>query len=265
MAMKKGLLIGIAAGLLGCGLLVVGIVFLAFFLTRGPVEAADRFLALLGEGKVREAYASAAGGLRSSTPEEQFAASVRRWKLTDYRSSSWHSRQVHGRTGHVEGAVTTRDGTVIPLRINLVQEDQAWKVVALEPLQGVGAPPGAAIKLPADEEARALVRQTLLDFNRAVQDRDFTAFHGGIAELWKKEISPQGLQKVFQSFLDNRVDLGGIADLVPVLEGSPREDERGRLVVAGHYATMPSRVSFRLEYASERGAWKLAGIQVNVK
>jgi hypothetical protein len=246
--------IGIA---LGIALLGGGFIWLVFFMTRGPVEAADTFLAQLGEGKIQQAYAGTTSGYRQTTPEERFSAAVRRWKLTDYRAASWHNREVHNNTGAVEGMVTTRDGKVIPLKMSFLKEEGAWRLCSLQLGQGV--------ELPEADEVRALVQQTLLDFNRAVQDRDFQRFHDGIAALWKREISPQGLQQVFQTFVDNRIDIAAITAEVPVFEGPPQKNGEGRLVLAGHYPTRPSRVFFHLEYVYELPAWKLTGIQVRVK
>jgi hypothetical protein len=40
---------------------------------------------------------------------------------------------------------------------------------------------------------------------------------------------------------------------------------RPPLAVTGHYPIQPSRVGFELEYAFERGGWKLMGIAVSVE
>jgi hypothetical protein len=264
MTKKQGLILGITLGVVGVVVLCGGFIYLVFFLTRGPVEAADRFLGLLAEGKVKEAYASTASGFRNSTSEERFAALVRRWKLTDYRSSFWTSRKVENNTGSVEGTVTTRDGTIVPLRISCVREGDDWKVTEVRVEAGVGGP-AEAVKVPADAEVRGLVRQTLLDFNQAVRAKDFKNLHAGISELWKEDISPQGLQQVFQTFIDNGVDIGGVADAVAVFDAPPRCDENSRLVLEGHYPTMPRQVYFRGQYVFEGGAWKLAGLKVEVR
>src|SRR5262245_26697391 len=115
--MKKGLILGLTAAAVGCCLLVGGCFVLVFTLTRGPVEAADRFLALLGQDKVQQAYRSAADAFRAATDEERFTAAVRRWQLTDFRSSFWSNRRVENHRGSVEGTVTTRGGAVIPLKV----------------------------------------------------------------------------------------------------------------------------------------------------
>ena len=64
--------VGLCAGLVV--LFVVGL----FALTRPVVDASEQFLALLGQGKIAEAYASTASSLRARQDEASFAAAVNR-------------------------------------------------------------------------------------------------------------------------------------------------------------------------------------------
>src|SRR5439155_15954864 len=91
-----------------------------------------------------------------------------------------------------------------------------------------------------------------------------TAFYGMLADLWKKETTPQRLQKTFQEFLDKDIDIGAIKDVKPRVAPPTAVNDKGVLVVAGHYPTQPFRVRFELEYARERGGWKLTGIAASV-
>ena len=136
-ARKKDLLIGaLMVGLLGvmclggCGLLV------AWFesTTGNAAMAADRFLALLGEGKVAEAYNSTATKLRDQESREAFANSVRQLGLTDYASSSWPSRKVDNGVVTFEGSLMTRAGGTIPLTIVLINESGSWRVLSVKAL-----------------------------------------------------------------------------------------------------------------------------------
>jgi hypothetical protein len=146
--MKKGVLIscGIVA-LLGIGLLA-GLVALlvgwALAVTRPVADASEQFLALVGQGKVAEAYASASEGFRAEQDEASFTQAVRQVGLTDYASVSWHSRQVENGEGTAEGTVTTRSRGTYRVCVRLVQEGGRWAVAGVR-YKGVEL---AAIKAP---------------------------------------------------------------------------------------------------------------------
>ena len=62
----------------------------------------------------------------------------------------------------------------------------------------------------------------------------------------------------------DKIDIGPIKDVKPQLASPAVVNDRGKLMVAGHYPTQPSQVRFKLEYANERSCWKLTGIAVSV-
>jgi hypothetical protein len=265
--MKKNWLIGCGiAGILGIGLCaVLGVLFVGgiFALTRPVVDASEQFLDLLGQGRVAEAYASAADGLRARQDEASFAAAVGQLGLTDYSSVSWHNRQVENRDGTADGTVTTRGGGTKPISVRLVREGDRWAVVGVRyggvELAAIQTPP----PVPPEAELERMAAEALLGFNRAVRARDFTAFYDTLADVWKRETTPQRLRQTFQEFIDKDIDIDPVKDVKPQVV-PPAVNDKGVLVVAGHYPTRPSRVRFELEYARERGSWKLTGISVSV-
>ena len=121
-----------------------------------------------------------------------------------------------------------------------------------------------AESLPADDELKALALDSLLSFNKAVQARDFTAFHKQISALWQAQATPTTLKNSFQSFIDLNTDISSIASEEPVFDGQPTIDSDGVLVFKGTYAATPI-VDFRLKYIYEKTAWKLIGIKVDAR
>src|SRR5262245_14267630 len=105
--MKKRSLIGCGiAGILGigaCAGLVALLVGGVFALTRPVVDASEQFLVLLGQGRIAEAYASAADSFRAQQDEASFAVAVKQLGLGDFSSVSWHSREIENLTGIAEG------------------------------------------------------------------------------------------------------------------------------------------------------------------
>jgi hypothetical protein len=269
--MKKGWLIGCGiAGLLsvgfcaGLGFLIYSGVSTIFALTQPVVDASQDFLVLLGQGKTAEAYASTANGYRAQQDEASFSAAVKQLGLTEYSSVSWYSRKITNQEGSAEGTVTSKSGATTPVTIQLVQEGGRWKVVGVR----YGGVELATIKAPTpvpdEEELRRMTTEALLDINQAIKAKDFTTIYDKLSDSLKKETTPEQLAKSFQDFIDKNIDLGPIKNVAPQFEPPAAVNDKGLLVVTGHYPTQPSKVQFNLKYLRESGGWKLDGIHVNV-
>lgn len=262
--MRKGILIGFGVvGVLGVGLItaVVLLVWGIFAATRPVVDASEQFLALLGQGRVAEAYVATADEFRGRQDEGSFTRAVDTSGLTEFASVSWHSRRIDNHDGVAEGSVTTKAGDTRPIAVRLVHEGGKWKVAGVR-YRGLEltAPPPA---VPPAEELRGLVTNSLLAFSEAVQPEDFVAFHADLADVWKKETTPERLRAVFREFIDKRIDIAGIRNVEPQI-APPAVSETGVLTLAGHYPTRPSQVRFELEYRPSRLGWKLSGVALNV-
>ena len=119
-------------------------------------------------------------------------------------------------------------------------------------------------KAPPEKELKAMTLQSLTAFNKAVQDQDFTSFHGYISALWRKEITPDKLATIFRPFVEQKIDLAPLIGIDPVFSQPAKVDSDGILTVQGTYPSTPNKVDFRLKYLYEQNAWKLAGIKVDV-
>ena len=123
------IIVGVAAFLLASVVaLLVGSVFA---LTRPVVDASEQFLALVGEGRIGEAYASTADGFKARQDEASFTAAVARLGLADYATVAWHSRQIENGDGSADGTVTTKTGETRPVAVRLVHRDGRWAVIGV--------------------------------------------------------------------------------------------------------------------------------------
>jgi hypothetical protein len=264
--MKKNWIIGCGA-VAALGLLCVGtavaLIGGVFALTKPVVDSSERFLAQVGQGQIVEAYASAGAALRGRMDEAAFAAAVKQLGLTEFASVAWHNRQIENSTALAEGTVTTKAGGVKAVAVRLVRENGRWAVVGIR-YGGVELAPAPTVaKAPSDAEVEKLVTATLTEFDRAVRAKDFTAFYDTVEAGLKKELTPEQLRKAFQAFLDKDVDLNPIRSDKPRLASPAGVDEKGTLMVKGHYpAATPIR--FELRYGREGDDWKLTGISVKV-
>lgn len=138
----------------------------------------------------------------------------------------------------------------------------AWAIALVT---GLVITPAAAQKPPSPVALEALIKATLLTFNDANVTGNYTVFHAKLAKPFRDQFSPERLQKSFESFTQQGIDFDIVAALKPVLAEEPRIDDRGALLIRGHFDTSPNRVTFSLDYIQSDGDWKLVNIHVKVK
>ncbi len=258
--MKKGCLIALGVAVV----LAAAILLFVFGLTRGAVKSADDFLAQIGAGKIESAYQDTSATLRQQQTLALFQKTVKELGLTDYASVLWSNREVKNDRAHLEGSVTTGAGGKVPLTMELVKENNAWKVIFLSAPRAGVTTEQAGKTLPSDDSSKRLALESLLAFNQAVHNRDFASFHQQISRLWQEQITPQKLAEIFADFIHKQINISAIKEVEPILTEAPTIDSDGILILEGYYPTHPSKTHFRLKYIYEHPAWKLLGIKVNV-
>jgi Ca2+-binding EF-hand superfamily protein len=148
--------------------------------------------------------------------------------------------------------------------LKFYREAGEWKLLGINvDLRAAADPKAERPSPPAEAEAKKLVRQTLLDFNDAVQLKDFSAFHARASSPLRQQITPEKLREAFQSFIDRKVNIAAVKDLEPKLAGPPKVDGEGVLTVKGEYPTRPTRTAFQLKYFLEKGEWRVLGVSVD--
>ena len=162
----------------------------------------------------------------------------------------------------LKGHYPTRPNKVT-FKLTYIYESSAWKLLGIN-VQAIPFVENAG-QLPTDKELKKLALDSLLLFNVAIQTKSFEDFYAKIAKLWQKEVTPEKLLEIFQSFIDKKINIALIVKEEPTFEGTPAVNEDGFLAIKGSYPTKPSKVSFELKYVYEDESWKLVGINVQVK
>lgn len=70
---------------------------------------------------------------------------------------------------------------------------------------------------------------------------------------------------VFKPFVDQQMDFTVLQALAPVFSKPPGLNSDELLVLTGYYPSQPSVTYFTLKFTYEHPAWKLAGVNVQVK
>lgn len=239
------------------GAVVIGggvwLVLQGFGAVSAPVQAADRFLILLGEGKTEDAYKMSASSLRKRLNSAQFAQRVKQLGLAEFEASSFPRVAFKDGEAVLDGSFTRKGGGTVPLNVTMAKEGEDWKVAAFRG------------QVPERATIRDMVRTSLTDFNKAVQSGDFAEFHKTLAMPFREQFSAERIKDAFQSFIERKIDLRGALGLDPVFAPEPAIGARQVLRVVGYFPSTPSRLHFDLKYVPEGGAWKLLSISVNVK
>ena len=121
-------------------------------------------------------------------------------------------------------------------------------------------------EIPSEGELQEMSQKTLLDFNDAIEQEDFTDFFQTISKLWQRQSSPAKLKDTFQMFIDKKVNIGAIQTMDAEFTSAPRvDDSKGfkELIVEGRYTTSPFPTKFQLKYTPQGKDWKLTGISVD--
>ena len=110
-----------------------------------------------------------------------------------------------------------------------------------------------------------MARDSLLAFNKAVQEKNFDTFYKQeLASIFREQMTLDKFTAAFQSFFDKGYDISDIAKSEPVFDDPPAIDSDGVLALKGVYPTRPNKVTFKLKYVQEKSSWKLVGINVQV-
>lgn len=129
-----------------------------------------------------------------------------------------------------------------------------------------GSKPDASDGLipPPVDQLQYLVRETMLDFNDAIAEADFTNFHAKICKPWQKQVTSDGMKDLFQKFIDGKASFGEIRDMDATFttQKIKKDGQFKILEVNGEYPTSPRTTTFQLNYLAEGKDWKLSKIRV---
>ncbi len=258
--MKK-LVIGLAIAVA----LIAVIVAAVFYLTSDVTRAGDRFFALIGEGKAKDAYQSAAQEFRAATSEAQFLAYLKSSAIADYESATWASRSISNNVGELEGSLKLKGGGTVPIKVKLVKESGEWKILSIEKSQAGIVTEAGSPTLPGDPELASMTSSALRLLGRAINTKDFRDFYNACSKMWQGQTTPEALKEAFKSFIDQNLDLSVIEGKTPEFAGKPSIDNSGRLILKGSYPVQPVRLNFTLKYITENKEWKLIGVNVSME
>ncbi len=125
----KIILIAVAALII----FVAGIIALVFSVGSPALKASETFVVQLSSNQVDTAYDSASLQFKQVVTKEQFNAFLEQFPvLKKVQKVSFNSFTIENNFANVSGSITATDGQVSPINLQLVNENDQWRVLNLD-------------------------------------------------------------------------------------------------------------------------------------
>lgn len=133
--------------------------------------------------------------------------------------------------------------------------------------QDAAAPIPAPIKTEAKlrvsrELLTYLARDALAALNHANRTGNYAVLRALGTDGFKAEASEEKLAAAFAGFRSQRIDLGQVLSLEPLLTGQPQLEGGDTLHMTGMFPTAPLAVRFDLRMTRTPLGWRIAGLSV---
>jgi flagellar basal body-associated protein FliL len=112
--------------------MIAGFINMILSLGSPTMKASDLFLSQVAAGQIDMAYESASIQFKQEVSKADFAGFLDKHPmLKKFKSSSFNSFNIQNNFATVSGTITATDGQVSPIEVNLINENGAWHVEAV--------------------------------------------------------------------------------------------------------------------------------------
>jgi hypothetical protein len=125
-------------------------------------------------------------------------------------------------------------------------------------------PAGAADTVPSPAMQEILIKTSILTLNDAIVTGNFTVLHAKVAKPFREEFGPDHMKKAFASFAEQNIDMSAISAAMPVATEPAQIDDRGVLLLRGHFEVGRSLLAYELHFLPSEGEWKAIKLHVTV-
>lgn len=126
-------------------------------------------------------------------------------------------------------------------------------------------------EMPTTEQQNALVKQTMKDFTKGIEDGNFSALNQSASKEFQKQVGADKFKTAFQSMIDKKDVVVPILEsaetMTPQYSGTPAIQEEGggyTLPLSGSFATEPAKNNFNFKYVWQDSQWKLLSVEVRM-
>jgi hypothetical protein len=249
--------------------LIVAGVAAIFWGSSGMVDVSDAFFKATAAGNMQQARTYLAEDFRKSTSEAELHDFMEHSALLDYAEAHWSSRAMNlGGTGHLEGTVNTKSGGSVPLSIQFIKENDAWKIYSIKKTQAglVTASDEESPAAPSLADAGKIALTTSLVFGRAIKTGNFAELYQTTSSEVQKKYTVAAFAASFDEIVAKKLNVDIAADAKPTFTTEPEILENGVLHMAGVfvYGEQHDHLNFDYKYVYRHTQWKLLGIHVKI-
>jgi len=246
-----------------------------------PLNATLDFFKNIAAGKYHEAYEATAFGFQAQQNEKAFEQTLKELGLHEAAKADIETPVIKGREAQVDVEVHTLKDATLKFKVTLLLESRQWRIFSLRSpkdasgkrmenrfsLMGKSAAAAGALDqpMPEEKEIKRMTDEALMMFHAAVKQKSFEDFYEWTSAAWQDQLTLGKLQRAFQPFIDQGIDLSGVQKEQPIFDVPPAITTEGLLVVEGHYPTQPNEIGFVLKFIYESPRWRLFGMSVNVR
>ena len=230
--------------------------------TSDSAMAASNFLDFVNEGELEAAYSSTHPSFQGSQTQNEFFQQMKLMDMRLYSLEPWRDRRMErGWEVEYRGVLHQRNWYTDPLeldfRLGLRKDNDEWKVEYFNGPYRIPfeTGPGAWFsRIPSTQELENLVRDTVLEFDRAATSGDLTEFYEETSTALKIHVSQIQIELAYERFVNEPIDLSVVASMDPIFDGLPMIDRDRRagdvFVISGYFPMEPSPLPFVLRYHS---------------
>ncbi len=245
-----------------------------------PVAAMNNFFDEMSHQHYRQAYESASELMKVKFSETAFEALARDFGMGNFISCTWTAESVTKKEATLKGQFLARNNENTIFIATMLKESDRWKVFSIQVVspqdpaktfdifsrftQSMTFNDAFTRPVPADEEVRKLVDETMNKFNECLHERDFKPFYDYSSAAWQAKTTEEQVYRAFKPYLDNNATLDAIKNVKMIFDEPPRLNSDGYLTVNGYYPT-EHRVVFRLQYTFELPKWKIVGVTISIQ
>ncbi|MBX2867788.1 MAG: hypothetical protein KTR18_03900 [Acidiferrobacterales bacterium] len=229
----------------------------------GAMGAANEFMKQLQESEFTQAFELLSPAMKATATIEELEQFTKRNLLAGASLEDWKSLNKNAAREVLSTKVTTSESIAKPLVAVLSRSEQSWQLDAILFPQ---EPEAEKLKSITPNMLRMLelVSDAVQDFALSLKSGNMQHFHSKISKLWRDQATPEDLLEAFQGFFNADLDLTVLADVTPVINGIPEQDDKGVITVSGFFPTRPSKLSFEQRFIWEGLGWKLVGFTANI-
>lgn len=249
----------------------LGIAFVLFiiafaavlFFTSDLTQTVDDFFNAVKNNNYTRAEHYLSGNFKSTTTVEQLKRAFPHSRFKYYSGCSFKNREVDASgTGTLKGSIKFSDGSIMPIKIELIKENDEWKINHIS-LPRAGLTTGTAVKNTMGQHI-TMVHKTIVELVNAILSRDYSKFYSETSTEFKQSVSKDKIKRVFGKFSSVNINWKDIGNMSPVITFQ-KVKNNGILEIKGYYPTKPEHLGFRLEYVKNNGQYKIFGIFIKLE